>query len=259
MKSIIKSIAVAFSLYSTIPMPIFDWEEKNMKYAIAFFHLIGVLQGLILILFYRFADYFYLTSILFASISIAISFFITGGIHLDGFCDTCDGIFCHADKQKRLEILKDSHVGAFAIIGLGILFVLRFGAYAQLFENKKYIALVAISFVLSRLYSGLSVLTFKKAKKDGLVATFSENSLKKTSVILISIIIFFWSILSLYINLIGGIVLIIVMNLYFLFYKIKSYRIFGGVTGDLAGFFLETSETLSLLVLSILGVIVKWF
>ncbi|MEG1993853.1 MAG: adenosylcobinamide-GDP ribazoletransferase, partial [Oscillospiraceae bacterium] len=253
MKSILKSIAVAFSLYSTVPMPIFEWEEKNMKYSIALFHLVGIVQGFLLLFVYGFASHFYLSPAIFSAVSIAVCFFLTGGIHLDGFCDTCDGVFSHAEKQTRLEILKDTHVGAFAIIGLGVLFVLRFGAYSQAYENKKYMQIIAISFIVSRLYSALSVLAFKKAKKDGIVAVMAEKSYKKPSIILVLMLIFFWSIVSLAVDFSGGIALIIVMNLYFILYKRKSYKLFGGVTGDLAGFFVETSETLCLFVLAVLN------
>ena len=53
---------------------------------------------------------------------------VTGGIHLDGFMDTTDARSSYGDREKKLAILKDSHVGAFAVIGCSFYLILSAGA-----------------------------------------------------------------------------------------------------------------------------------
>lgn len=67
----------------------------------------------------------------FTAVLILIPVLITGGIHLDGLLDTADALSSYKTKEEKLEILKDSHAGAFAII-IGICwFVLDFGIYSR--------------------------------------------------------------------------------------------------------------------------------
>ena len=109
------SLAVALSMYSKIPVPTVDWNEKNMKYAMCFFPVAGVVTGA---LEYA-AGYALLTwtdcgSLFFAAVMTMIPVLVTGGIHLDGYADTMDALSSYGDREKKLEILKDPHTGAFA-------------------------------------------------------------------------------------------------------------------------------------------------
>lgn len=77
-------------------------------------------------------------------------------------------------KERRLEILKDSHAGAFAIISCTIYFLMYIGVYSCL--SVRSMEVIAYSFMLSRTLSGLSVVTFPQARKKGMVADFSESA-----------------------------------------------------------------------------------
>ena len=105
---------------------------------------------------------------------ILIPVFITGGIHLDGFLDTQDALSSWQTKERRLEILKDSHAGAFAIISCTVYFLMYIGVYSCL--SVRSMEVIAYSFMLSRTLSGLSVVTFPQARKKGMVADFSESA-----------------------------------------------------------------------------------
>ena len=83
------------------------------------------------------------------------------------------------ERSRRLEILKDSHAGAFAVITAAVYFIAWYGAYSQLFngaENMRVIGILSLGFMVSRCLSGIGVITFPKAKADGTVAEFSRNS-----------------------------------------------------------------------------------
>ena len=104
----LNALAIAISMYSKIPAPTVDWNDKNMKYAMCFFPVVGVVTGLL-----QFgAGYVLLTytscgKLLFAAVMTLIPVLVTGGIHLDGYADTIDALSSWGDREKKLEILKD--------------------------------------------------------------------------------------------------------------------------------------------------------
>ena len=112
-----ESLLIALSTYSAVPVPQFDWNEKNMRYAICFFPAVGVLCGAALWLWAVLAQATGMSGVLFAAIAACLPILVTGGIHMDGFMDTSDALASWQSPEKRLEILKDSHVGAFAVLG----------------------------------------------------------------------------------------------------------------------------------------------
>jgi adenosylcobinamide-GDP ribazoletransferase len=238
---------IAFSMYSKIPMPKTDWTKDNMKYAMCFFPLIGIVIGGLLYGFQRLTLFLSLTPSLFAAVMTLIPLLITGGIHFDGFLDTVDAKSSYQSTEKKLEILKDPHTGAFAIIGgIGYL-LLTFGLFTELYHSKLLIML-CICFILSRSFSSLSVVTFQPAKNSGLLKTFSDQAQKVRVRNIMYIYITLCSLLLLFFNLILGALCFIVGIGIFLHYKTMSMKEFGGITGDLAGYFLQLYE-LSMLIL----------
>ena len=111
-----------------------------------------------------------------AVILTVIPVFITGGIHVDGLLDTSDALSSWQERTRRLEILKDSHAGAFAIITACVYFILWLGAWDQLLGNYNGICIMSLGFMMSRCLSGIGVITFPKARTDGTVAEFSRNA-----------------------------------------------------------------------------------
>ncbi len=111
---------------------------------------------------------------------------LTGGIHLDGFMDTSDALASHASRERKLEILKDSRVGAFAVINVTVYFLAYFviSSHFTALVQKSAISMevslcLASIFPLSRFLSALAVATFNCAKGSGLAKTFQDSSAKK--------------------------------------------------------------------------------
>ena len=160
---LLNAMIIAIAMYSKIPMPRVDWNEKNMRYAMCFFPLVGVIIGVLeivagnLITVWKGEGTFF-----YAVVLTLIPVFITGGIHLDGFADTMDAKSSYGDREKKLEILKDPHTGAFAIISLCCYFLLCVGIFSEMRTERLFAA--ALVFVFSRSLSGISVVTFPAAK-----------------------------------------------------------------------------------------------
>ena len=124
MKRIYASFVIAFSTYSKIPMPQVEWSEANMRHTLSFFPLVGAVLGLLFCAAARICALLNLGPVLTAAVLTALPVLLTGGIHLDGYCDTIDALSSHAPREKKLQILKDSNAGAFAVIWCCVWFVL---------------------------------------------------------------------------------------------------------------------------------------
>ncbi|MBE6876740.1 MAG: adenosylcobinamide-GDP ribazoletransferase [Ruminococcus sp.] len=245
----LKSLRSAFLMYSRIPVPKVDWNEENRRYALCFFPLIGAVIGAIL-LFWRWLCFrLNIGRMLFAVVSVWFPVLITGGIHLDGFCDVTDAKFSYASRERKLEIMSDSHVGAFAVMYLGIYLLLQTGFYTEV-DSVKTAGLVGCGFVLSRALSGLSAVLFKSAKKQGALQSFVLPAHRNITIIMLSMIIILSCIGMMLISPAQGICCAVISGAIFWYYRRFAYQTFGGITGDTAGWFLQICE------LSILGMAV---
>ena len=222
------SFKIAFSMYSKIPMPKTDWTKENMKYVMCFFPLIGVAIGGLIWLWSIISHKLQLGNTLNTAIIIMIPVMITGGIHLDGFIDTMDAINSYQPIERKLEILKDPHIGAFALISCVTYFIIDFGIWSEI--SEKAIILLWISFVLSRALSGFAIVTFPCAKKSGLVASFSDASQKNAIKVTMILYIIICIITMLLVDNLSGLISITSAFLTFLYYKIMTKRKFGGIT-----------------------------
>lgn len=251
---LLKSIAVAFSLYSRIPMPSFEWKDEDMKFCMCAFPLVGVIQAVLAAGVFEMLRYFDIGILLSAAVMTALPILFTGGIHMDGLLDTYDALCSYGDKDKKLEILKDPHIGGFAVIRTIVYVLLTFGCFCELTERTfiygadTYIIYTAVGgYIVSRILSAISVIRFKKAKDEGMVSEISINTDKKCFSVLIVILI---AVTALAVFFFGKYVLMwLAVVPVFVYYRYMAYKEFGGVTGDLAGWFLQLCE-LAILILA---------
>ena len=161
---VLQTVAVAFAMFSAVPVPQFNWTEKNMRYAMCAFPLIGVVIGLLWFL----CGVLPLPGAARAAGFCLIPVWVTGGIHLDGYADTCDALSSYGDREKKLEILKDPHCGAFAVIRLCSYFLAYFALCTCVSFTPSVGVLWVLALVLERALSGLAVASFPMAKNTGL-------------------------------------------------------------------------------------------
>ena len=136
MKSLISGLLVAFSMYSAIPVPQVNWEKKTMRWTLIFLPLVGAVIGVIQWIWFVFCRYFNANMLFFVVGATLIPLCISGGIHLDGLCDTCDALCSFGDREKRLAILKDPHVGAFGPMLISAFFLAECGCFAQIYAKS---------------------------------------------------------------------------------------------------------------------------
>ena len=242
MKSLWNNFKVAFSMFSKIPMPRADWTEENMKYLLCFFPFVGTVIGFLSMGAAYAGKYFGFGQNFTAVVLVLLPVFVTGGIHVDGLLDTADALSSWRERERRLEILKDSHAGAFAVITACVYFLAWFGAYSELMAFSDGIVLMALGFMVSRCLSGIGVVSFPKARTDGTVAEFSkksENRLVRGVLIFYLVVLFMLMIL---VSPLKGIITFVTALLIFAWYYHMAMKYFGGTTGDLSGYFLCLCE-----------------
>ena len=248
---ILRSLVSAFLMYSRIPMPQVEWKEENRRYSLCFFPLVGAVIGLLFILWRHFCAWFGIGNFLAGAVSVIIPILVTGGIHLDGFCDVIDAKSSFGDRAKKLEIMSDPHIGSFAAMRLCIYLILQTALLCEI-KNISTIIIIAVGFVLSRSLSGIAAVTFKNAKSSGFLQEFSNPAHKKITLFTLSAIVILCFAAMLFQNVISGISVIIGTILCFAYYRFSAYKNFGGITGDLAGWFLQICE-MSILIFAIIG------
>lgn len=240
MKTFWNSLIVAFAMYSKIPMPNVEWSEKNMKYPLCFFPLVGAVIGALLygwnIGFPYICNYTFLPAVVFVMLPVIVS----GGIHVDGFIDTVDALCSHKPMEKKLEILKDTHTGAFAIIMTLAYFLIALGVWSEMPIDA--VPMLAIVFVLSRALSGLAVVIFPHAKTSKLLAFFADNAQKRTVGITMAIYIIACAAGMIWLQPVYGSFAVLGAAVSFAYYYYTAKKHFGGITGDVAGYFVQVCE-----------------
>lgn len=229
-------------------MPRFEWKREDMKYTMCAFPLVGAVIAVA-----GSAAYFMLTTIdagylLTAVIMTLIPLLITGGIHMDGYMDTWDALCSYGDREKKLEILKDPHVGAFAVIHCTCYIMLTAALWYELVSRiddgragAENLYIVLSGFILSRILSGLLAVTLRKAKREGMLSDMTEEPDNKCRIILLLILALF-IMASIYFFGLQALFLLLPVSLVAVYYRYMSYKSFGGITGDLAGWFLQLAE-----------------
>ena len=249
---ILKAMVIAFSIYSKIPVPQFEWKEEDMEYMMCFFPWIG---GVIGLAFYGWAglcEKFAVGTLCYALIAAAIPLIISGGFHVDGYMDTMDALHSYQSREKKLEILKDSHIGAFAAIMLVLYYLIDIAAISEIHTRKAVFAVAAV-FFLARCLSGIAVVTLQPAKKEGLLYTFASGAQKEKVKRGLYLQLILCMALMIIISKEYGVAAIIASLLSFLYFKKKSYKEFGGITGDTAGFFVTVCEAAAAVAVAIAG------
>lgn len=238
---LMKSCAIAFSLYSRIPMPQFQWEKEEMKYVLCFFPWIGAVIGLCVAGWAWLCRTFQIGSTAYVLIGTALPILLTGGFHVDGFMDTMDALHSYQSRERKLEILKDSHIGAFSVIMLLLYYLIYLAAFSGI-QSEKALVMVGMGFVLSRCLSGIGVVTLRPAKEDGLLRSCSDSAEKKgvLAALIVQLVLCCAGMLAWSWRM--GILVLAGAAGSFLYYRCRSYKEFGGITGDTAGYFLLLCE-----------------
>ena len=238
---VLRGLVLAFSSFSQVPMPQIEWREENMRYMMCFFPVVGLAIGAVIALWVLVTGALGFGPVLFGAGLALIPVAVTGGIHLDGFCDVVDAQSSHAESERKREILKDPHTGAFAAIGVAAYLIAYAAIASELEPTLTVAALLACMHVASRCMSGISTVAYPTSASKGMLSMFHESAQgrKALAILVAELAVCVVAVAIAYPPaLVAVLIGLICLVLLYPFAKTQ----FGGMSGDLAGFFLQVAE-----------------
>ncbi len=235
---------LALGFLTTLPAPQVPFQPGRLGRAGRWFPLVGLLIGVLLVLSAAIAG-LVLPRMVTAVLVVALWAILTGGLHLDGLADCCDGLLVSAPSTRRLEIMHDPRVGAFGVVGLVLLLLLKVATLTAMQEP-------ALALLVAPLWARWLLLVAGRqpfAGSGGLGSTFAEGLTVRNVVVA---------------GLLPALILVIVAWQYWLILPAAAFSLLiclgviglarkqiGGVTGDVLGAVVELSEVAMLIVLSV--------
>ncbi len=241
----IDGLVLAIQFLTRLPVKkCVDFNDKNLSKSILYYPFVGLLiGGFGALVYYIFA---YLNDRIASFFALLAMIVITGGLHLDGLSDSFDGFLSCRERDRVLEIMKDSRLGSFGVLALVLDILLKYILISSI-EGNMFLIL-GLSYANSRLIIAYLISAKRIAKAEGIGYMFYKSKPKKYA-------------------LFGGIIYIVMLlfvdpiyliPLFFSFIPGQimaniAYRKIGGFTGDVYGATIELCEIVSLL--TFLGVL----
>lgn len=236
-----RNLSIAFGLMTTLPIRLPDnWSAGDSGRAAVWYPFVGLVIGALTWLAWRGAILVF-PSLVAGVLALVVWVLLTGGLHLDGLSDCCDGLFVSAPAERRLEIMKDPHVGAFGVIGLILVLLLKATSLSSLPLTSGIGIMLAAS--LAR-WCLLFAALLPQARVSGMGADFASGF--QRSYILLGAIIPIG--LAIFMGIQGMLSTLVGVGAAGLILWLANSRI-GGVTGDVFGMIVEVVEAAVLLVL----------
>lgn len=177
---------------------------------------------------------------------------LTGGLHLDGLADTCDGLFGGRDREQRLSIMRDTSTGSWGTIGLVVILLLKFALLVSLLEAGRFAALLLAPIVARGVIVGLMG-TWPYARREGFGRALHDAALGAPTVVAAALTLLaaglLWSGEGLLVVVFAGVV-----GAALAWYARTRL---GGLTGDVDGALIELLEVATLLA-TVVGLEQDW-
>ena len=235
MKKYLHAFVMCQSMFCAIPAPQ-AWDEKAKDKMLIFLPIVGLEIGALWAALAWLCRLLNLPALVAGLVLCAYPFLITGFIHLDGFMDVTDAVKSWRDLERRREILKDSHVGSFAVIGIALLMLAQFAFFSSAPAEANSLILIFIPAV-SRCGSSLAVTGLKPMS----TSQYADQKKPKSHIVALSMMLCLFLAAGFLLCGKYGFALVGCLAGYGLA-LLRAYRSLDGMNGDISGFALTVSE-----------------
>jgi adenosylcobinamide-GDP ribazoletransferase len=219
-----------------------NWTSETCGGSVKFFPLYGAVIGGVLAAGYYVCGQFF-PPLLTAVLLLILEVYITGGIHVDGFMDTMDGLFSGRSPERILEIMKDSRVGAHGVIAFGLLYLSKFSIYYE-FPSEILMPALIITPVLGRWTMVMGITQFPYARPEGMGKCFHQFAGRSA----MPVATVFAAAAAAALGWMGAVVFTVVGAWAYLFCRRVSQEL-GGLTGDVYGAVTELTQVVAMVVI----------
>ncbi|MCI9475319.1 adenosylcobinamide-GDP ribazoletransferase [Anaerovoracaceae bacterium 41-7] len=252
MKKFIIGFFMAWGNFITLPCPYKRWDSQLKNMMLAFLPSIGLVIGLLWMGLFWIMLRIELSPLLISFLMMFYIFAICGFMHMDGFMDCNDAIMSRRPLEERQRILKDSTVGAFAVVTVAFLLLAWFAAMSTAIYRISYADLLTLP-VVSRAISGLAVLVYQPIGHSQYVEDYKAPGRWKyrLSVLLQTGLVMGLSVLlgAGWIKMLICSAVIAVVGFIACLYARKQL---GGMSGDIAGYTICIGELAGIFALAVL-------
>ena len=246
MKTYFHAFAMCQSMFCAIPCPWKVWDEQARGKMLLFLPVVGLEIGFLWVILVQICRFLALPALVTGLILAIYPYLVTGFLHLDGFMDVTDAVKSWRDLERRREILKDSHVGSFAVINLVLLVVAQFALFSSAKETANSFILLFVPAV-SRCCSTLAVTGLKPMSTSQYANREKQTShLIVTAMLLLAFVSAGFLMCGKY-----GFVLLGCLAGYGLALR-RGYRSLEGMNGDISGYALTLGELCAVAVYTLL-------
>lgn len=212
------------------------FDEAAFGRASVYFPWVGLLLGVLLALAQMFFSYVFPAPLV-AGFLVVLMVIMTGGMHLDGFMDTVDGVFSGRPRDGKLEIMRDSRVGAFGVLALVCLLLLKYSVFLTLSSPLIYQSIL-LAVILSRWSMVYAIACFPYARREGLGTLYNRYTGRRellwaTTGTVVMVVLIAWM---------AGLILLLAAWGWVHLMGSRLTGDLGGLTGDIYGATAETTE-----------------
>lgn len=243
LKKMIKACGMSMTMFCAVPMPFHSWDDESRPLMTACLPVVGLeigcLWAVLTLIIQKLVALSVLPVFLAAGVFAIFPYLVTGFMHLDGFMDVTDAVRSCRDLERRREILKDSNVGAFAVISVVIVILMNFAASMSLTFTENIPILIFIP-ILSRCCSSLAVTVLPSMQTSQFSGKYRDG-IKKSHVIFICTFAVVTCVTAAFVCKFYALTLVFEL-LGYLFALRKAYGNLQGMNGDIAGYSLTIAE-----------------
>ena len=235
------------------------WTEKSFGESVKYFPAVGAVLGIFYAAIIGAINFFTAGNlpIFTGAVGFALMIILTGGIHCDGLMDSADGLFSGREREKILQIMKDSRAGSFGVVSMILIAAVEISTLAELSRLSTWLLCAAIysTPIIGRLMMVVTIGAFPYARTEGMGKAFAQFTTRQTiifaageTILFLLPLIFISEIFFLCAAAASLVALIVTIK----FARFSTKKI-GGVTGDIYGAVATLAEMFALITFLLIG------